>query len=367
MAGEVLRATLVDEADEPLDDILVSVHSAPPVWDLRLHLHGSPWLIRRCTELLSSLGFRAAPVEPEERGGCGALGASAAPLWPQIDPLLAEAYVLLPQMTTLRGARWLLKQASRLKGCLETLLRETDLDRGRAECARLAARANVFDWFARAPRLALIGPPNSGKSTLANALAGRPVSLAAPLPGTTRDWVEVPGQLRGFPVIWLDTAGLRDAADPLEAAAVSRTRQLARQADGLVIVLDGAAAASERADFLAAHRDLRPACVALNKADLGGSFDAAAAQLPPAWRGCAAWVSATEQTGLDELAGHVLRGLARDESALNLPGAFSARQVRLLQAAAAAADTQKYQSAISHCLAGRLPSCSPPLACQEPC
>jgi tRNA modification GTPase len=83
----------------------------------------------------------------------------------------------------------------------------------------------------------IAGPPNVGKSTLMNALAGRDVAITSPVPGTTRDLIEVFLDLRGYPVILVDTAGIRDAHDPIEQEGVARARRKAASAD-LILWLD---------------------------------------------------------------------------------------------------------------------------------
>jgi tRNA modification GTPase len=77
----------------------------------------------------------------------------------------------------------------------------------------------------------LAGPPNAGKSSLLNALARRDVAIVSPQPGTTRDMIEVRLDLAGFPVILIDTAGLRESADPVEIEGVRRATALAEKAD----------------------------------------------------------------------------------------------------------------------------------------
>ena len=77
----------------------------------------------------------------------------------------------------------------------------------------------------------IAGPPNVGKSTLMNALAGRDVAIISPIPGTTRDLIEVFLDLRGYPVILVDTAGIREAQDPIEQEGVARARRRAESAD----------------------------------------------------------------------------------------------------------------------------------------
>ena len=84
----------------------------------------------------------------------------------------------------------------------------------------------------------LAGPPNAGKSSLLNALARRDVAIVSPIAGTTRDSLEVRLDLAGLPVILIDTAGLRDSADPIEAEGVRRARTLVERAD-LVLGLRG--------------------------------------------------------------------------------------------------------------------------------
>ena len=77
----------------------------------------------------------------------------------------------------------------------------------------------------------IAGPPNVGKSTLMNALAGREVAITSPIPGTTRDLIEVFLDLRGYPVTLVDTAGIRDSDDPIEQEGVARARRRAESAD----------------------------------------------------------------------------------------------------------------------------------------
>ncbi|SFL39676.1 tRNA uridine-5-carboxymethylaminomethyl(34) synthesis GTPase MnmE [Methylorubrum salsuginis] len=77
----------------------------------------------------------------------------------------------------------------------------------------------------------LAGPPNAGKSTLLNALAGRDAAIVSDIPGTTRDAIEVRCDLGGLPVMLVDTAGLRETADPVEAEGVARTRRRIETAD----------------------------------------------------------------------------------------------------------------------------------------
>jgi tRNA modification GTPase len=88
-------------------------------------------------------------------------------------------------------------------------------------------------------RIAIIGPPNAGKSSLLNALAQREAAIVSEIPGTTRDVVEVRLVLAGYPVWVADTAGLREAADAIEAEGVRRALERAEEADLRIGVVEG--------------------------------------------------------------------------------------------------------------------------------
>jgi len=90
-------------------------------------------------------------------------------------------------------------------------------------------------------RLTVIGPPNSGKSSLVNALARREVAIVSEIAGTTRDVLEVHLDLGGYAVIVADTAGLRETADQIEAEGVRRALARTESADAVLLLLDAAA------------------------------------------------------------------------------------------------------------------------------
>ncbi len=118
-------------------------------------------------------------------------------------------------------------------------------------------------------RVALVGAPNAGKSSLLNCLAGEARAIVSATPGTTRDAIEVRLNAGGAPVTLVDTAGLRHSADAVEQEGVRRARAAAEGADLVLLVCDGSralgAAEREEAERLAA----RGARAVVNKSDLG--------------------------------------------------------------------------------------------------
>lgn len=115
------------------------------------------------------------------------------------------------------------------------LLLNDVVDELRAELRGVGAAERIRDGF----EVAIVGRPNAGKSTLLNALAGREAAITSETAGTTRDVIEVRMDIRGLAVTLLDTAGLRDGADKIEAIGIERALERADRADLRVFLLDG--------------------------------------------------------------------------------------------------------------------------------
>lgn len=148
---------------------------------------------------------------------------------------------------------------------------EAEFDAARIAAAHLGQqiRAHLDDAgrgeaLREGVRLAIIGPPNAGKSSFLNMLAKRDVAIVSDIPGTTRDVIEVRLDLGGVLVIAADTAGLRESGDVIEAEGVRRALARARAAHLTLLLQDGDVAAPRAA----IPADLTPDLVVWNKADL---------------------------------------------------------------------------------------------------
>jgi tRNA modification GTPase len=125
--------------------------------------------------------------------------------------------------------------------------------------------------------VAIAGPPNVGKSTLMNQLARREVAIVSPHAGTTRDVIEVQLDLDGYPVTVIDTAGIRESADPVEQEGVRRARARAAEADLVLWLVD---AHDEKNSEKSLEQGAAPAWVVRNKIDLDAvESDAASLKL----------------------------------------------------------------------------------------
>ncbi|MCG3128559.1 MAG: tRNA modification GTPase MnmE [Phycisphaerae bacterium] len=337
-AGQVRRVTLRDADGSPLDDALVSVHAITPNWDIRVHLHGGIGLVSRWFELAAAAGFQTRDTPPQ--------------LWPVATPIEREACELLPRFTTDAGVAWLRRQAHDLPLELARLLKLDDLPAVRAAAGQIAARLPIAAWFQRPIRIALVGPPNAGKSTLMNALSDREVSLVSERPGTTRDWIEARGELTGFPVVWIDTAGLRSTDDDLESAGISATRRVIAGAD-LVVGVVGLAEA-DIAPAIAFRRrfsDISMVLMLLNKSDLARDT----VTNPLEAEGIFGLnVSAISGDGIAPLRAALLDGLGLETSQLSMVSCFTDRQRDALLSAHRATDLEACRGAIGTCIGDEL-------------
>lgn len=263
--------TLRNRAGDILDRALVLWFPAPGSYtgedSAELHLHGGRAVLAAVAEALVEIGAR--PAEP------GAFTRRAF-LNGRLDLLQAEAIADLVDAETDAQRRQALRQ---MEGALGALYRDwtvrltrllaaqealidfpdealpPEADQVMAAGLVLLRKAIVthLDDCRRGERLrdglvfAITGPPNVGKSTLLNALVRREVAIVAPSPGTTRDVLEVRLDIGGVPVTLLDTAGLRETSDPIEAEGVRRARARAAQADLVIELVDATSPAQTSA------------------------------------------------------------------------------------------------------------------------
>ncbi len=238
--------------------VAVVVGGDPP--EVEVQCHGGPEPVRMVVEALAAAGARVRTARAWARHSAG-------------SSLRAEAAIALGSASTLRAAEILLDQT---EGALDAELRRA-MAAGPSEAVaildQLIDRARVGVRLVQGWRVALAGRPNVGKSRLMNALTGFERAIVDPTPGTTRDVVTASAAFGGWPVELADTAGLRDAADPIEAQGVALARARQREADLVVVVLDRSEPLRDpdRA-VLAVHPD---ALIVANKSDLPAAWDEA--------------------------------------------------------------------------------------------
>ena len=341
---------LRDPADEaPLDDALTLWFPGPASFTgedmVELHLHGGPAVV---TGVLDALGRidRLRAAEPGEFSRRAFLSG-------KLDLTAIEGLADLVAADTVQQRRQALDQmAGRLGALYEgwrgRLLRllaavEAEIDFGEeegdvgagagaslaheipalaAEIAAHLADENRGERLRDGLQVAIVGPPNAGKSSLLNALARRDVAIVAAVPGTTRDVLEVRLDLSGYPLILADTAGLRAGGDEIEAEGVRRARGRAAAADLRLLVID-AAAPPELGD-LGFDVD-GDTLVLANKVDLAPTPDVYGGRTPIS-------LSLRDGRGLDEVVSRLEGEAARRLASSSAPVISRARHRGALEA-----------------------------------
>jgi len=285
-------ARILDDRGERLDRGLAIGFAAPSSYTgeemLELHLHGSPIVVRevvraflacgarlaepgeftRRAYLNGKLGLHAAAavadvIDAETRAAAraalanleGSLAHEVAALRAELAPPLEElaGSIDFPDEVPEPDRKALANRLASIRDRVQSLVR--DGERGRL------LREGVS--------VAIVGPPNAGKSSLLNALLGVERAIVSEITGTTRDTVEETLSIDGVPVRLVDTAGIRTHADRLESAGIERTRRALEAARVALLVVDGSQPlAADAAALIASTRD-RVRVLFFNKADLG--------------------------------------------------------------------------------------------------
>jgi tRNA modification GTPase len=197
--------------------------------DVEVHCHGGSMPAETIVRDLESAGATRATPATLIRSYCA-------------GPIEAEAMTALAQATTLRAAEILLGQLhgslSRAIGELQSSLAQNDLAAAQCVLSDLLARAAIGLHLVNPWRVAIVGRPNVGKSSLLNAIVGFERAIVHATPGTTRDLVTAQTAIDGWPVELIDSAGIRSGADAIESAGIDRARQAIESSDLQIVVLD---------------------------------------------------------------------------------------------------------------------------------
>ena len=262
--GQFRLARLKDGDGQTVDEALLLAMAGPRSSTgedvLEIHCHGSSAVVQGLLQQLAALdGFR--PAEAGEfthrmfaNGRIDLLGVEALADLIDSETDLQRQQAWAQMDGALRGpaTEWREKLIA-LAARLETLIdfADEDLppdvaadwgDRAQALATEMQAVLNDGQFGERVRngvRVALLGPVNAGKSTLLNHLAGREAAIVSDAAGTTRDVVTATIDLGGVPVMLLDTAGIRETGDSIEAEGVRRARQAAQDAEAALVVVDG--------------------------------------------------------------------------------------------------------------------------------
>lgn len=286
--------TIVDENGVAIDKGLAILSLAPHSYTgedtLEFHVHGSPVVAREAVRALVACGARYASAGEFTRraflnGKLDLHGAAAV-----ADLIDAETRsAARAALANLGGglANEVRALRTKLTEILEELAGSIDFPDEVPEPDRDAVAGGLREIVTQLRRLqregeagrlvregvpvAIVGPPNAGKSSLLNALLGEERALVSEIAGTTRDTIEESITVQGVQMRLIDTAGIREHADRLEAAGIERTQRALAGARVALLVIDGSQPLGAEARALLEQTAQRARVVFANKADLGGA------------------------------------------------------------------------------------------------
>ncbi|MDY7010813.1 MAG: GTPase [Planctomycetota bacterium] len=312
-SGRLALGRIVN-GDEVLDEAIVS---RPSSGAIEINIHGGPHVARKVLTLLSERGASIVsdcPVDPvlSETRRTG-------PVKPAImkEFLSALPLVSTPLSASAISCQW----SGGLSALADSPHPEPDRLREAAEALPLMRR------LLEPAEVVIAGPPNVGKSTLANALVGRNVAVVSDRPGTTRDWVCTLTDTDGIPIRLTDTAGLWSQAEGIDAEAVRRAWRRIESSDLVICVTAGDGGEGEYANLVAHLRALSNVINVASKCDIVEPTDRADLA-----------VSAETLIGIDILRREIRDKLGFSDFDPTAAMAFTTRQADHLNTAAEALD-----------------------------
>ncbi len=321
--GRILLGDIVDR-EQTIDQVTVGCAETGV---FAIHCHGNPLIVERIMAALQRHGVQ--PVRAEQ------LLARLLREKEPDDSIRVEAKLALATVKTIEGARLVAGQA---KTGLAAIARQwqadldsTPLEQIADEARKILKDSDTAKLILSGCTIVLIGPPNTGKSTLLNALAGREKAIVTEVPGTTRDWISAEIHIPPLAATVIDTAGLDlslAASGRIDQAAQHKSIEALSRADMVLLVLDASEPADQLPILLTDLLVERRVLTVLNKADLAHRLDPSSL---PEHEQPVVHVSAKQETGIEDLirAIHLVSGVAT--FALDTPVAFTDRQRVLIR------------------------------------
>jgi len=351
--GEILLGTIAD-GNETIDQVTIGCEGPKT---FAINCHGNPLIVADIMQLLQR---RGATLLTAEQLLTKMLSAQK-----PINTIVVEAKLAQLKAKTLQGTKIIANQidAGLSKKAAEWLenIDAVSLKQISAEAEWILENSRTAKLIIAGCAAALIGPPNSGKSTLLNCLAGRQKAIVTDIKGTTRDWVEAVCQIESLSLRLIDTAGLDEKLpapkDTVEEAAQKKSVQILEQADLVLLVLDNSQTSDQLDERLVEKIAEKLVLTCLNKSDLPAKFDTGKfirrGGLPETLSN-SVQISAKKGTGIENLLEKIRRICGVADFDLKTPVVFTSRQEEVLKQLKNAKSKQQATSIITELLNGRL-------------
>jgi tRNA modification GTPase len=347
--GRILLGTIVD-ATETIDHVTIGCEGLDT---FAIHCHGNPLIVEMIMQLLRQQGVTLLTADQ--------LLTKTLAAQKQINTLELEAKLTQPGAKTLEGTKLI---ANQIDGGLNKKAAEwlkninaISIDQIKIDAGRILKNSRTAKLIITGCKAAIIGPPNTGKSTLLNCLAGRQKAIVTDIKGTTRDWVSTRCKIGPLSIELIDTAGLDEelAATPervVEKASQQKSVEILDNADLVLLVLDNSQPVDQVDARLLEKIADKSVLIVLNKSDLPAKLDTG--KLPKILANTVQ-ISAKFETGIEDLTGKIQQLAGVADFDLHTAVCITARQENLLKQLKNAKSKEQATSIITELLNGQLP------------
>ncbi|MBL7153131.1 MAG: GTP-binding protein [Phycisphaerae bacterium] len=342
--GKILLGSIVD-GQRTIDQVTIGCEGPQ---NFAIHCHGNPLIVEMIMELLAGHDVDLISAEKLLRRVLTAQGS--------LNTIAIEAKLAQLNAKTLTGTKIIANQidgglaekASEWLKNAETIA----LDQIAAEAEQIIKDSRAVKLIISGCTIVLAGPPNTGKSTLLNYLAGRQKAIVTDIEGTTRDWVSAQCQIEPLCVTLIDTAGLDEqlaatARGSVEKTAQEKASQIVTEADLILLILDNSHPAVQLNKTLLERIAGKKVLTVLNKSDLPAKFNIA--QLPENLTN-AVQISAKLGKGIDTLKEKIIQITNTAQIDPKTVVAFTPRQQNLLKQLTTAKSNRQAASIMSELL-----------------
>ena len=339
----------IKDNNQTIDHVTIGCHAEN---DFAIHCHGNPIIVENIMKLLAENG--AALVSSEK------LLTETLSNQKNTNTIAIEAKLAIPKAKTLQGSKIIANQIDNgLNKTVQHWLSNIDslsTEQINSKARKILEQSKTAELIINGCDIALIGPPNTGKSTLLNFLAGRQKAIVTNIKGTTRDYVTAQCDIGPLHINLIDTAGmdekLLENSDSIDKASQQKSFDILKQADMILLVLDITQPADQLDTNLLKKISGKKILTVLNKSDLPAKLNIK--ELPEILTNPTK-ISAETGTAIETLKEKIIKITDTEDFDLHAPVCFTTRQNDLLTQLATAQSKTKITSAITELLNAQLP------------